>query len=281
MVRAFGQQMFLTHLVVDQAFVDECNKLVPNHRYYSDHETEYRRIRQNNEVGWQKKTLADFRSVETEATVAPLIKKYISNPNQKSALDLGCGSGPTAHFLDDLGFKTSGIDISPSAIELAHEIAAKFKKNILFEVADVVELGLRKKFYDLIYDSHCIHCIVLESDRKNLFEAIADALKPGGIFILDTMVYRKSADVCSRPEPLRFDDNYILWHKTKKSLLNGVVEHDGELWCPQRRIYPEERILNELVAAGLKIMEKSLEDQGSAQPYMLRAVCIRSVTLVP
>ncbi|RYZ77573.1 MAG: class I SAM-dependent methyltransferase [Proteobacteria bacterium] len=245
-------------------------------RYYFDHETAYQRIRQNNEVGWQKKTLADFRSVETEAVIAPLIAKYISNAKQKTALDLGCGSGPTAHFLADLGFKASGIDISPSAIELANEMATRFNKDILFEVGDVLELEHREETYDLIYDSHCIHCVVLDTDRRRLFHAIAAALKTGGIFILDTMAFRASADVCARPEPLRFDDDYILWHRTKKSSMSGVVEHEGELWCPQRRIYPEKLILDELTAAGLRIVETSLEDQGSAQPFMLRAVCTPS-----
>ena len=242
-------------------------------RYYFDHETAYVRIRQNGEVGWQKKTLDEFRSPETESILSPLIAKYVPQVTKKTALDLGCGSGPTAHFFAELGFTTSGIDISPSAIALAKEMAAAFDRDISFETGDVVALEHRVQSYDLIYDSHCIHCVVLESDRTRLLRAISNALNPEGIFILDTMAFRKTADICARPEPLRFDSDFILWHKTNRTSLEGLVNYEGELWCPQRRIYPVEVIFNELTSAGLQTIESIVEDQGLSKPYMLRVVC--------
>ncbi|QDK46431.1 hypothetical protein DOM22_15295 [Bdellovibrio sp. ZAP7] len=237
-----------------------------NNRYYFDHETAYVQIRKNNHVGWQKKNLEDFRCTETEVMLNPVIAKYFPQTNAKTALDLGCGSGPTAHFFDELGFITSGIDIAPSAIELANEMSAKFNRNISFEVGDVVDLERQEKSYDLIYDSHCMHCIVLEEDRDRTFKAIAKCLKPGGIFMLDTMVHQKGSDFTGG---LRYDNDYILWHKTTKGDLAGVTEFEGELWCPQRRIYPAEVILVELKNAGLIMKERF----GPNDPYMLRAVC--------
>jgi hypothetical protein len=65
------------------------------------------------------------------------------------------------------------------------------------------------------------------------------------------MAFRESADICSNPAPLRFDEDYILWHKVKDKSYHGVVEKDGELWCPQRRIYPVETLRGELASAGL------------------------------
>ncbi|WP_413584297.1 class I SAM-dependent methyltransferase [Bdellovibrio sp. HCB274] len=242
-------------------------------RYYFQHEIAYQQIRQNNGVGWQKKTLSDFRCTNTEAILDSLVTKHFPQTESKTALDLGCGGGSTAHYFADLGFTTSGIDISPTAIELAKEMAAKLGRNISFEVGDVVELEQRKQSYDLIYDSHCIHCIVLEEDRSRLYKAIASALRPGGIFIIDTMAYRETAAMCANPEPLRFDNDYILWHKTKNNSLAGVTEYNGELWCPQRRVYPVDTLLKELCAAGLQTIETAIEDQGPEKTYMLRAVC--------
>ncbi|MBK7891311.1 MAG: class I SAM-dependent methyltransferase [Bdellovibrionales bacterium] len=243
-------------------------------RYYVDHEIAYALLRKKGEVGWQKKTLSEFRSPDTESILRPLIARYVPQISRRTALDLGCGSGPTAHFLAELGFTTSGIDISPSAIALAKEMAAKFGREISYEIGDVVALEDRIESYDLIYDSHCVHCIVLENDRARLLRAISKALRPGGVFILDTMAYRKTADICACPEPLRFDSDFILWHKTNRTSLEGVAEYAGEFWCPQRRIYPVEVILDELIAAGLRAIETSIDDQGSNKPYMLRAVCM-------
>lgn len=242
------------------------------HKYYFDHETAYQQFRAKGEVGWLTKDRV-FRDLETEERLQPFLAKYFPKPSGLTALDVGCGSGPTAHFLTDYGFKTTGIDISPTALEMAAERLLEEGKDIEFLLGDAVELHKQGRKFDLIYDSHCFHCIVTEDDRSQMLRSIRNCIAPGGFFILDTMVFRASSDICSKPDPLRFDENFILWHRTKKNWLAGVVEKDGELWCPQRRVYPAERILDEISAAGMKILEHSIVDQGPTQVYELRAVC--------
>ncbi len=158
-------------------------------RYYFQHESAYQSIRGRGEVGWQKKNLEEFRDSHSESIIRPLILKHFSTRTGKSALDLGCGSGPTAHMLADLGFDVTGIDISPTAIEMANELSAKLQKSIEFRCADILQLESEGKKFDLIYDSHCFHCIVLNEDRTAAFKAARNCLKPGGLFILDTMAY--------------------------------------------------------------------------------------------
>lgn len=72
-------------------------------------------------------------------------------------------------------------------------------------------------------------------------------------------------------DTLKFDEKYILWHKTKPSNDYGIVEVDGQHWCAQRRIYPPDIVLDEVQKVGFKIVAKQLDAQ-EGKPSMLRLV---------
>ncbi len=232
-------------------------------KYYDDHEGAYRTIREKGEFGWQAPTLEDFKQSMATDLVASVVKKQFTTTSGKTALDLGCGTGPTAQTLHSLGFKTTGIDISPTAIELAQKMSSE----IHFEVADV--LSYRGKF-DFIYDSHCFHCIVLEDERKAFLKAIKSNLLPGGAAFIDTMIWREGYH--SGIDTLRFDENFILWHPTKDSSREGCELFEGKWWCPQRRIYPKEKVLLEISQAGLKILWENQVTQDENEPHMLQVL---------
>ena len=238
--------------------------------YYTAQESAYKKIRENGEAGWQRKTMDDFRDSETDKLINNYVKSHFSSTRDLAALDLGTGTGSTAHTLHDLGFKVTGIDVCPSAIESAKEIAIKEKKDIHFEVADVLELNSK---FDLIYDSHCAHCVVLLKDRATFFNSIYASLKKNGIFILDSMALGEE-ESWHPSDGLRFDENFILWHKTKGDTHSGVVKIDEDFWCPQRRIYPAKKLLSELSEHGFKIISYSLDEQEAGAPRMLRVLCI-------
>lgn len=240
--------------------------------YYYQHESAYKSIQTKGYVGWQKKDKSEFRDISTEEAIQPFIEELFVDRKGKRALDLGCGSGPTAHFLDDLGFKVVGIDVSPTAIELAKAMSAEFNRKIDYVCGDVTALEQFGPVFDLVYDSHCLHCIVSEGDRLKTFKAIQRSLAPGGYFLLDTMVYTSGVPWLEKPEPLRFDENYILWHQVKSDNWSDLEEKEGALWCPQRRIYPSDRILSELSQAHFKIKKYEIKKQNEGTD-MLRAIC--------
>lgn len=237
--------------------------------YYSAQESAYKIIRENGEAGWQKKTFAEFRDPETDKIIQDYVSQYFKSTAGLKALDLGTGSGPTAHTMFDLGFKVTGIDVCPSAIELAREISLKENKKIKFEVGDVLSLN---ESFDLIYDSHCAHCVVLEEDRQKFFRSIYNALNPQGIFILDSMAHKDSDVSWRKIDTLRLDENFILWHKTKGETHTGVEKIDDTYWCPQRRIYPVEKLREELLQHGFKILSFDVEENNDG-PYMVHAMC--------
>jgi 2-polyprenyl-3-methyl-5-hydroxy-6-metoxy-1,4-benzoquinol methylase len=238
--------------------------------YYVAQESAYKLIREKGEAGWLRKSFDEFRDVETDSLITKYVTSHFKETKGLMALDLGTGSGSTAHTLYDLGFNVIGIDVCPSAIEHAKEIAQDMNKDISFEVKDV--LSLNKKF-DVIYDSHCYHCVVLTEDRYTFLKSVHDSLTSDGIFILDTMAFNETDDSWKEFETLKFDENYILWHKTNGETHGGVVKSDDTYWCPQRRVYTAERILEEVRNHGFKIISYSLDTQGEKKPFMLRAVC--------
>ncbi len=236
-------------------------------KYYDDHEGAYRTIKQKGEFGWQAPTLEDFRQGMARDLISDVVKRHFKETSGKTALDLGCGTGPTSQTLHDLGFKTTGIDISPTAIELAQKLAREMGKEIQFEVADV--LTYQKKF-DFIYDSHCFHCIVLKEDRKNFLSTIKMNLLQGGVAFIDTMVWKEGYQ--SDLDTLRFDKDFILWHPTKDSSREGCELYEGKWWCPQRRIYPASIVIDEINQAGLKVLWKNLVVQNENEPHMLQVL---------
>ncbi len=98
----------------------------------------------------------------------------------KNALDIGCGTGKYLKFLQETGFTVSGIDSSPSAIQMSKELLTS-DANI--QVADMYEYQISVKTYDFII-SHCTLHHGIKKDVVKLLDQIYSALLPdGSIFI--------------------------------------------------------------------------------------------------
>jgi SAM-dependent methyltransferase len=75
------------------------------------------------------------------------------------ALDLGCGTGDSSIYLAQHGWKVTGVDYVPTALEKAHAKAAAAKTSVDFVRADVTKLsreGIGADF-GLIADNGCLH----------------------------------------------------------------------------------------------------------------------------
>ena len=241
--------------------------------YYHQHELAYEQIKTNGFVGWgNARTIAELGDAKTTDYLTTMVSKYFGSCQEKTALDVGCGTGTTAFTLRKLGFEVQAVDISNTAIEMGRELATQQNLDINFVVGDVLKLEELNKKFDLIYDSHCLHCIVLNEDRTRVLAGVKNSLASGGIFILDTMIMSdEKYDMIKHFGPLRFDEDYILWHKTKPSEARGVIEIKGQHWCAQRRIYPADKIISEVNVAGFKILAKQVDHQFE-KPSMLRLV---------
>ncbi len=241
--------------------------------YYDAHESGYKEIKSKGYVGWGNvKTLEELGDPKTLEYLRSSVNQWVDSPAGKNALDLGCGTGTTAFTLAKLGFAVTGIDVSETAIGMANELAVKQNLKINFEIGDILELQKRNEKFDLIYDSHCLHCIVFEEDRSKVLAGVKASLAESGVFILDTAVVTNNSNPTGGIETLRFDNDYILWHKTKPSTARGVVEVDGQHWCAQRRFYPSAKVKEEVVQAGFTIKSVYFDAQDESGHGMLRLI---------
>jgi SAM-dependent methyltransferase len=100
-------------------------------------------------------------------------------------LDLGPGSKSIFECFDLTNIKVTAIDFS----KVAHSLAKLNKSQIDYVHSDLtIENVVKENHYDLIFDSHCLHCIEDIDQRKKAFKNIYLGLKQNGIFAAEMMI---------------------------------------------------------------------------------------------
>jgi SAM-dependent methyltransferase len=106
-------------------------------------------------------------------------------------LDVGCGEAAISLTLAELGHKTLGLDLSPTAIDLARREAEKWGlTNAAFEVADISSFTGHDGRFGTIVDSTLFHSIPVEA-REGYQQSISRAAAPGASYF--ALVFDKAA----------------------------------------------------------------------------------------
>lgn len=105
----------------------------------------------------------------------------------KDGLILGCGAGRAerTYLKKNIGQSFHGIDIAQGAVDTARQVAAEQNLPITYEVADLNEVILKEKSYDLVSAQNFLHHIV---KLEHLFEQIWKSLRPNGFFYVQDFV---------------------------------------------------------------------------------------------
>lgn len=75
--------------------------------------------------------------------------KQVAQPHAR-ILDVGCGCGPTAIYLQESGYKAVGIDNEAEIIEQAKKNAKHLNSLVTFEVGDALDLSKYYQEFDLV-----------------------------------------------------------------------------------------------------------------------------------
>ncbi len=132
----------------------------------------------------------------------------------RSALVVGCGLGDDAKYLNDLGFKVTAFDLSPTAIEWAKKVYDD--SDIKFETADLFDpprewIWQKEKppanagGFDFVLEIYTIQPLPLEM-RPKVIDSIAAFVAPGGRLVVVTRGREDGEEVGVVPWPLSRED---------------------------------------------------------------------------
>lgn len=155
----------------------------------------------------------------------------------KTILETGCGLGGLSQHFSKKGYYTLGIDQSSLAISMAKDIAKNKNLYAKFKREDLCLCKSNEKF-DIILDSHLLHCLVDQEDRKSYLSFVKDSLFEGGLFFLETMSYHSKIQT---PLGYELDADMSLFKEFNSQML------------PYRKIVESINLEQELVLAGFKI----------------------------
>ncbi|WP_189477530.1 class I SAM-dependent methyltransferase [Halioglobus pacificus] len=96
------------------------------------------------------------------------------------ALDLGCGIGMMAPPIIERGLEYVGVDVSPTAIE----IASSSHPNGNFQCSDLTTLALRGTRFDIILERTVFIHLVSNQKFRAAVRVVSDHLSDSGVFLI-------------------------------------------------------------------------------------------------
>jgi ubiquinone/menaquinone biosynthesis C-methylase UbiE len=203
--------------------------------YVAIHQRNYERIARGEQEGWSSED-----DVRDALAYMDLALRLPEAPRAGRLLELGAGDGcmtvPLAQRYPQ--FTLSGIEIVPLAVELARSRADKAGVDVDLRQGSVLECPWEDGSFDVLFDGHCLHCIVLD-DRRRFFGEAWRLLRPGGLLLIDTMAGDPPAGMCGAFDP-----------ETRAHHIDGIAG---------RTYAPVEQILAEITGAGFRVLTYHVE----------------------
>jgi len=193
---------------------------------------------------------------EAESFINNIIKHLGVRPDDK-VMDLACGKGRHAIYLNKKGFDVTGVDLSPRSIAYANQFS---NSRLKFFVHDMREVYARESF-DLILNLFTsFGYFEKEEDNFKAIKAIADSLKKGGLAVLDFMNTPKVIRNLVEEEIIKVDG---IEFRVKKKLEKGFIKKeilfyaDGKEQRQAEKVkaITQEDFIKYFNFAGLKISE--------------------------
>lgn len=130
---------------------------------------------------------------EAEYFLSRLISE-LAIPEKSKVLDLACGKGRHAIFLEKKGLDVTGVDLSPNNIKEAKQFT---NANLRFYEADMRDVLADKKFNYIFNLFTSFGYFENDADNLKVLQAIYSMLENDGIFILDFLnVTKLKGELC-------------------------------------------------------------------------------------
>lgn len=119
-------------------------------------------------------------NIRTDATV--FLVQTANELKPGTALDIGMGFGRNALYLARHGWTVTGVDISDVGVEKARQQAAAEHVPLTAVREDMFKFDYGHDRYDLIVFAY------MGGEKQGMSEKITDALKPGGLLVIEHFV---------------------------------------------------------------------------------------------
>jgi SAM-dependent methyltransferase len=183
-----------------------------------------------------------------------------------TVLDVGCGTGKGFLPLLELGWKVTGVDISPSMAELAR---AKAGPAVRIEVADMRDLPRYSAFDLVICLDDAINYLHSEAELEGALAGMAANLAPDGVLIFDSNTLTTYRTFFAERVVVEARGRRLIWqgqtggHAEPGQISEAVFEVEalvpgtGPVVPPEvhrQRHHPEAELQAAIAAAGLEVV---------------------------
>jgi len=195
--------------------------------------------------------------------LADLIKEFCrTGSEEKSIIDLGCGTGSVDVLLAERGFDVTGIDNAEAMLEIAS--AKQNADRITWVLHDIIGFEMEGKADCFLSLLDTMDHIMSRAKISGIMHNVSDHLEDGGVFIFDVITEKHLKDTFGENVFYQdYEDFLLLWinHYDEKRKVNTAEltffendgsgkydRYDGEL---KEKFYPESFFISEAAKAGL------------------------------
>ena len=137
----------------------------------------------------------------------------LSGCSDGALLDLGCGPGRFVTPFAQAGFSVTGVDRTPFLLDKARAFAAAERVNVEF-VQEDMRAFVRPGAFDLTINLFTTFGYFADPrDNARVLENVFAGLKPGGVFVLDTMGKEVLARIFAPAGAQMLDNGDILFQQ--------------------------------------------------------------------
>lgn len=116
--------------------------------------------------------------------IVDVYSHHAAKPLQ-SLLEIGCGPGYHARALAARGISVTGLDISPTMLDLAREYASEDGVDVTWVEGDMRDIGLNEPVDMAVCLFDGVDALLTDQDFDDHFVAVAGSLSPTGLYLID------------------------------------------------------------------------------------------------
>ncbi|MBA2396298.1 MAG: methyltransferase domain-containing protein [Ktedonobacteraceae bacterium] len=171
------------------------------------------------------------RSTREVANIARLLQLAPGS----SILDLCCGHGRHTIPLAQQGYRMTGLDLSPYFLQRAQAEAETQNLRVRWVQSDMRHIPFTNEFDAVIDVFTSFGYLENEEEDLEVLRQVQQALKPGGLFLLETVYQVRVVRTFSPHGIIRYDDGLIVLEERRLNLPESRNEINITMLYPDGR----------------------------------------------